>query len=214
MLAQLHVRHPDALDRIRRRHPKFRDADDATLTAATFRLSDAQLVVAREYTYSTWANLKRRIESNPFSHQLETAIRAGERDQAVQLLREHPHLLHLPVRGANWGPPMSYAANLGRLEIIQAVAALGARDFQHAFDRALLQGQIETARWLHAHGATLAPGIVMGACETLNPDGLRFLAELGVPFTDEHGNRLAPLAMALETYCRNPAAKHAVLDIF
>jgi len=68
----------------------------------------------------------------------------------------------VPVRSGNWGPPMSHAANLGRLEIIKAIAALGAKDFQHPFDRTLLQGRIECARWLHEHGAKLAPGIVMG----------------------------------------------------
>lgn len=214
LLAQWRDRQPDAFERIRGRHPKFAGADDNAIATATFRLSDAQLVIAREYTYPTWADLKRRIESNFFSHQLEVAIHRDHCAQVVQLLRDHPHLLHLHVRGGNWGPPMSYAANLGRLEIIKAVAELGARDFQHAFDRALLQGQIETARWLHARGATLAPGIIMGACETLNPDGLRFLAELGAPFTDQHGSRLPPLALALETYCRGSARKHAVLDIF
>jgi hypothetical protein len=54
----------------------------------------------------------------------------------------------------------------------------------------------------------------MGVCETLNPAGLGFLADLGAPFTDAKGNRLAPLALALETYARNPAGKHAVLEIF
>jgi hypothetical protein len=54
----------------------------------------------------------------------------------------------------------------------------------------------------------------MGACETLNPAGLGFLAELGAPFTDAKGNRFAPLALALETYSRNPEGKHAVLEIF
>ena len=214
LLAQWRAREPAAFERIRSRHPKFRAADDAALGAASFKLSDAQLVIAREYTYATWTDLKQRIEANPLSHQLELAIRGDDRAQVMAILRAHPHLLHLHVRGGNWGPPMSYAANLGRLEIIQAVAELGARDFQHAFDRALLQGQIETARWLHAHGAKLEPGIVMGACETLNADGLRFLADLGAPFTDPHGNRLAPLALALETYSRNPAGKHAVLEIF
>jgi hypothetical protein len=109
---------------------------------------------------------------------------------------------------------MSHAANLGRLDIIKAVAALGARDHQHAFDRALLQGKLECARWLHEHGAKPAPGIVMGACETLNPAGLGFLADLGAPFTDHKGNRLAPLALALQTYARNPEGKRAVLEIF
>jgi len=110
---------------------------------------------------------------------------------------------------------MSHAANLGRLEIIKAMADLGARDFQHAFDRAVLQGQIESARWLYEHGGVqLAPGIIMGSCETLKPEGIRFLAELNAPFTDEHGDRLAPLALVLETYGRYPKGKHEVLDIF
>jgi hypothetical protein len=132
----------------------------------------------------------------------------------VRLLRANPHLLHIPLWSGNWGPPMSHAANLGRLEIIKAIAALGARDHQHAFDRALLQGKLESARWLHEQGAKLVPGIVMGACETLNPDGLGFLADLGAPFTNSAGDRFAPLALALETYGRNPKGKHAVLGIF
>ena len=70
------------------------------------------------------------------------------------------------------------------------------------------------ARWLHEHGAKLVPGIVMGACETLNPAGLGFLADLGAPFTDNKGDRLAPLALVLETYGRNPKGKHAVIEIF
>ncbi len=214
LLAQWRSRQPDALDRLRARHPKFAHADAATFAAATPRLADAQLVIAREYTYPTWADLKQRIASNAFSRQLEVAIHHDDHAQVLQILRDHPPLLHLHVRGGNWGPPMSYAANLGRLELIKAIAELGARDFQHAFDRALLQGKIETARWLHRRGAKLEPGSIMGACGTLNPDGLRFLVELGAPFTNEHGDRLAPLALALGTYCRDPARKHAVIEIF
>jgi hypothetical protein len=213
LLDQWRAAQPAAFARIRQRHPKFAQHDDAALAAATFRLADAQLVIAREYGLTNWPTLKRRIESHGLAGALQDAIERNEVETVVRILRAHPPLLHVPVWSGNWGPPMSHAANLGRLEIIQSVAALGAQDFQHAFDRALLQGQIETARWLHAHGAKLAPGIVMGACETLNPDGLRFLAELGAPFTNEHGNRLAPVSLVLGTYCRNPAGKHAVLDL-
>ena len=109
---------------------------------------------------------------------------------------------------------MSHAAKLGRLEIVKAMAALGARDFQHAFDRAVLQGRIECARWLHEHGARVAPGIIMGACETLNPAGMRLLVELNAPFMDGRGNRLAPLALVLETYGRNSHGKHEILELF
>src|SRR5947207_6955499 len=205
---------PEALDRIRRRHPKFREADPAAISTAKFLLNDAQLVMAREYGFSNWAELKERIDGNTVAGLLQEAIHKDDRYTVVRLLRANPHLLHIPLWSGNWGPPMSHAANLGRLEIIKAVASLGARDHQHAFDRALLQGKLECARWLHEHGAKLAPGLVMGVCETLNPAGFGFLADLGAPFTDAKGNQLAPLGLALETYGRNPAGKHDVLDIF
>ena len=214
LLKDWRARLPEALDRIRRRHPRFREADDAAISAGKFLLNDAQLVIAREYGFSSWPELKQRINANTAAGLLQEAIHGDDREAVLRLLRAHPDLLHIPLWSGNWGPPMSHAANLGRLEIIKAIDSLGARDHQHAFDRALLQGKLECARWLHAHGAKLAPGLVMGPCETLNPAGLGFLAELGAPFTDAKGNRLAPLALALETYGRNPDGKHAVLKIF
>ena len=40
---------PDALERIRSRHPKFARGGDSAIASAAPRLSDAQLVIAREY---------------------------------------------------------------------------------------------------------------------------------------------------------------------
>ncbi|MCW5557056.1 MAG: ankyrin repeat domain-containing protein [Verrucomicrobiae bacterium] len=214
LLRQFRNASPDALDRIRRRHPKFHDADNATLCAATFRLSDAQCVIAREYGFSHWTALKQRIEGNPAAVRLLKAISAGDRDSTVRILRANPQLLHVPLRSGNWGPPMSHAANLGRLDMVQAIAPIGARDVQHAFDRAILQGHLDCARWLHQHGAQLAPGIVMGACETLNAEGFRFLDELNAPFTNEKGDPLAPLALVVETYGRHAEGKHRILERF
>jgi len=205
---------PEAFDRIRRRHPRFAKSDNSVLAAGPFRLSDAQLVIAREYSFAHWAELKQRIAADASVKALEAAIRADDREAAVRLIEMGPQLLHLPLWSGDWGPPMSHAANLGRLEIVQAMASLGARDFQHAFDRAVLQGRVECARWLYEHGARVAPGIVMGACETLDPAGMRLLVELNAPFTDGRGNRLAPLALALETYGRNPRGKHEILELF
>jgi Ankyrin repeat len=204
----------DAFERIRSRHPKFAKADDSALAAGPFRLSDAQLVIAREYGLRNWTVLKQRLEANSVVQALHAAIRADDRDAAIRIIQEHPYLLHIPVWSGNWGPPMSHAANLGRLEIIKAMASLGARDFQHAFDRAVLQGKIECARWLHEHGAKVRPGIIMGACEALNPDGIRLVAELKAPFTSAEGDRLAPLALVLETYGRSCKRKHEILEIF
>src|SRR5262249_38604698 len=106
-----------------------------------------------------------------------------------------------------------YAANVGQDAIIEMLRDLGAQDVQHAFDRACLQGQIGTARKLYAMGARPLPGCFMGPCETLNPAGLAFLFDLGAQFADEHGNRLAPVALLLQTYCRGPQAKHTCLEL-
>ncbi len=50
--------------RIREFHPKWAKVPDAEIFAASFRLNDAQLAIAREYGFATWARLKRRV-ANP-----------------------------------------------------------------------------------------------------------------------------------------------------
>jgi len=115
------------------------------------------------------------------------------------------------VKG-NWAPPMSYAANLGR-DISRMLRELGAADVQFAFDRARLQGEIDTARLLHSMGAHLVRGSVMGPCETHNSQGLVFLLELGAELCDDQGDRLAPAAMLLEGYGRNKSGKHECLEL-
>jgi hypothetical protein len=214
LLDHCRQRDPDALERIWRRHPKFKNRTDDAKITASFKLADAQLVIAREYGLSNWTALKARIAAHSAATALRGAIEAGDGKQVVAILRANPEMLHLPVWSGNWGPPMSHAANLGRLEIVRVCAELGARDYQHAFDRAVLQGKLECARWLHEQGAKVVPGLSMGPCETLNAAGLRFLAELNAPFTNADGDRLAPLALVLETYSRNPAGKHEILDLF
>jgi len=131
-------------------------------------------------------------------------------------VRKHPRLLQEAARGiadSNWGPPMSYAANIGQDGIIEMLREMGATDVQHAFDRACLQGQLETARRLVAMGAHVTPGCVMGPCETINDSGLALLLELGAELADEHGDRMAPVALLLQTYSRWPAGKHRCLEI-
>ena len=83
------------------------------------------------------------------------AIWRGDVKTVRKLVLKDPRLLHESARGVpdcNWGPPMSYAANIGQDAIIALLREMGAEDLQHAFDRACLQGQIETARRLHRYG--------------------------------------------------------------
>ncbi|HTI11423.1 MAG TPA: hypothetical protein VL832_22775 [Puia sp.] len=213
LLRQSKAKSSDVLDRIRRQHPRFHTADDDAISTR-LKLSDAQLVIAREYGFSSWTQLKQRITGNTAAQLIDKAIRANDAKGVTQLLTAYPNLLHVPVWSGNWGPPMSHAANLALLDMVKTIAALGAQDFQHAFDRALLHGDIETAKWLHEQGAVFTPGIIMGSCETLNHRGFGFLDDAGIPLTNEKGDELAPLAMVLETYSRNPDSKHAILQRF
>jgi ankyrin repeat protein len=212
------------LDQLRNQAKDFlraiRSGDDAAL--AVFRsnhpraigpelakLADAQHVLAQSYGLANWPRLV-------VACKMTDAIWRGDVDAVRQLVLKDPNLLHEAARGvrdSNWGPPMSYAANVGQDPIIAMLREMGATDVQHAFDRACLQGKIETARRLYGMGARPAPGSIMGTCETLSDSGMAFLLELGAELADERGNNLAPVAMLLQTYSRYPEGKHRCLEL-
>src|SRR5205085_1538615 len=150
LLKQCKEKMPDAIDRIRRQHHRLSSADD-TAISTQLKLSDAQFVIAREYGFASWTQLKERITGNTAAQLIDKAIRSNDTIAVKQLLTAYPNLLHVPVRSGNWGPPMSHAANMGLLDMVKVIAALGAKDFQHAFERALLHGDITIAQWLHEH---------------------------------------------------------------
>jgi hypothetical protein len=174
---------------------------------AEAKLADAQLALARSYGLPSWPRLV-------IACKMTSAICRDDIDTVRALVRKDPRLLHEDARGVkgNWGPPMSFAANLGRKRIIAMLRGMGAEDVQFAFGRACLQGQIDTAKQLHAMGARQSPGDVMACCETQNADGLELLLDLGSDLADEHGNRIAPVSMLLGTYCRNTDDKHRCLE--
>ena len=192
---------PSALAELKKHHPK-------AITPENAKLADAQLVLARSYGLPSWPRMATACR-------MTDAIWRGDVDAVRELVLKDPRLLHDDARGlpSNWGPPMSYAANIGQDKIIQMLRELGAVDLQHAFDRACLQGKIETARQLYAMGARPEADAVMGPCETLSDSGLAFLLELGAPLTDKQGDRLAPVALLLQTYSRYPEGKHRCLEI-
>jgi hypothetical protein len=183
-------------------HPERIEPDAA-------KLADAQLALARSYGLPSWPRLVLACRTTD-------AIWRDDVDGVRDLVLKHPTLLHEDARGVkgNWGPPMSYAANLGRDRIIAMLRELGAEDVQSAFDRAALQGRIDTARQLYAMGARPGRDAVMGPAESLSGTGLAFLLELGVPISDDHGSQLAPMALVLQTYSRNPTGKHECLELF
>jgi ankyrin repeat protein len=193
---------PDAIGDLREHHPKRPDAAEATL-------ADAQLALARSYGLASWPRLVLACEvTDAICHDRVARLR--------ELMIKHPRLLTESARGTvgeNWGPPMSYAANLGRTRIIEMLRQLGATDLDHAFNRACLQGELDAARQLYGMGARPARDALMGPAETLGSDGMAFLLELGadVHYVSDDGG--TPAALVIETYVRGPQGKHACLEL-
>src|SRR5437773_9936975 len=132
------------------------------------KLADAQFALARSYGVKSWPRLT-------LACRIVDAICRDDQKEVRAIVTKHPPLLHEMARGTescNWGPPMSYAANLGRNGIIEMLHGLGARDTTHALGRALLQGQIETARLLEKLGARPPRGAAVGCAEALNDRGM------------------------------------------
>jgi hypothetical protein len=201
----------------------FRDGDPAAaadfqerypspIEPARARLADAQLVLARSYQASSWPRLVQAV-------QLVNAIWDDDLDVVMRLVRSNPTLIRdsaLIRSDSNWGPPMTYAANLGRDRIIRALRDLGADDLESALARATLQGKVSTAALIHRMlGSPKPPPFALeGAASTLSVSGTAFLFEIGARVVDETGRRLAPVDTVLQTDARHPAAKHAILEMY
>lgn len=65
LLAAFRARNPEALERVRSNHPKHAAGrGTAAVAEPGLKLADAQWVIAREYGFSSWSELKRRIDAN------------------------------------------------------------------------------------------------------------------------------------------------------
>jgi hypothetical protein len=176
------------------------------------RLAAAQFVLARSYGVASWPRLSQACK-------LIDAIWSDDVDTIRALMLKHSRLLHEMARATeicNWGPPMSYAANLGRNEIIKLLHELGAKDHLHAIDRATLQSKIDTARMLYAMMGSPRPtdDCLGSPAYSLSASGTALMFEFGARVCDEHARRLAPVDVVLETDSRKPAAKHQILEMY
>lgn len=109
-----------AAQRVREFHPRFGSFVDSEIFDAQLSLSDAQLTIAREYGFPSWARLKRHIEkptvSNrldlPHQQRIENAtfrcavdlLDAGDVAGLRAHLSQHPNLVHQHVvfEGGNY----------------------------------------------------------------------------------------------------------------
>ena len=202
LLRDLHAGDANAIAELRERHPDSIDPSGA-------RLADAQLVLARSYQASSWTRLLRAVE-------LAEAIWRDDAEEVRTLVTRDAALLHEHVlirTDSGWGPPMTYAANLGRDRIIRMLHQLGATDLEPAAGRAALQGHVGTLRMIYdmAGHPPIDEGALNGPAYTLSLEGTAVLLSLGAPLrTGKH----CPVETVLQTDGRNPASKHAILELY
>jgi hypothetical protein len=204
LLRAIHAGDPQALADLQAFH-------SVKIDPANVKLADAQLVLARSYESPSWPRLVQACK-------LIDAIWRDDTEALREIVTRHPQLIHESalITDRNWGLPMSYAANLGRDVIIKMLYELGARDLEHALDRAALQSKIGTAKLLHELMGATPPSanLLDGAAYTLSASGTAVLFELGVQLRVENGKRTAPVDVVLETDSRKPSEKHAILEMY
>jgi hypothetical protein len=205
LLRAIHAGDANAIAELREHHP-----ESIELSAA--KLADAQLVLARSYGSSSWTRLVHAVR-------LADAIWRDDLEDVRKLVTQNPVLIreHVLIRtDSNWGPPMTYAANLGRNEIIRLLHEHGAQDFASAAGRAALQGKIDTLHVIYdlAGRPSLEKLTLAGPAYTLSVEGTAALLALGARLVGPNGVDANTMEHLLGTDSRNPPAKHRILELY
>ena len=205
LLRAIHAGDANAIAELREHHPESIDGSVA-------KLADAQLVLARSYRASSWTRLVHAVR-------LADAIWRDDADTVRALVTGNRALLteHVLIRtDSNWGPPLTYAANLGRDRIIRMLFDLGAKDLLSAGGRAALQGKTDTLRMIYdlAGRPPLDAGTLTGPAYTLSVEGTAALFALGVRIDGPDGVEINTMEHLLGTDSRKPEAKHRILEMY
>lgn len=125
------------------------------------RLANAQLAVAREYGFASWAKLKRAVQG--YASQkvaLFAAIRAGDRERVAQVLDENPPIVHARDEQSFGAAPIVTAAQRNDRPMLELLLKRGAdidgrSDWSLGSFGALDFADDETSQFLLSRGATL-----------------------------------------------------------
>ena len=147
---------------------ELREHDPDLIDGSVAKLADAQLVLARSYSASSWTRLVQAVR-------LAEAIWRDDLDGVRELITQNASLIHEHVlirTDSNWGPPMTYAASLGRNDIIRLLHLHGAKDLELAAGRAALQGHAGTVRLIYDLAGRPLDGLSLaGPAYTLSVEG-------------------------------------------
>jgi hypothetical protein len=169
-------------------------------------------VLARSYTASSWTRLVHAVR-------LADAIWRDDAAEVLALVSQNAALIHERVLirpDSNWGPPMTYAANLGRDRIIRLLYDHGARGLESAAGRAALQSKIDTLHMIYdlAGRPPVDRSSLAGPAYTPSVEGTAALLALGARVAGPDGVDHNTMEHLLGTDSRNPSAKHRILELY
>jgi hypothetical protein len=120
LLKNLKSANPDALQRLKKYHPRLGKHSDSQLESANLALADAQVVIAREHGFESWPRFAEHIEGLSRKHspvsRFEAAVDAvvtGDEQQLEQLLGEHPELIRERSMRAHHATLLNYVGANG-----------------------------------------------------------------------------------------------------
>jgi hypothetical protein len=120
----------EAIRRTRESHSQLVDEPDAAIRDAEFSLSDAQLVIAREYGFESWPKLKEHVQSATLetsdpAELFKEAVVADDAARARKILDRHPELkarINEPLLGFD-APAIIQAHSREMIDVLLAVGA-------------------------------------------------------------------------------------------
>jgi len=130
---------------------------------APFKLADAQLAIAREYGFPSWAALKRHVEGYADRRTaFFAALRAGDRERTRQLIETDRWLIDARDPTSFGAAPIYVAANRGDKALIDLLIDAGVdidgrSDWWAGSFGALDSASPEISDYLLKRGATLTP---------------------------------------------------------
>ena len=157
LLKSLKSGDPEAIKRIQENHPRWSRVSGSDIRDTPFSLSEAQLVVAREYGFASWPKLKAHVDSVALERgdPLELFKKAFAEHDAVlfrKLLERHPELkakINEPVAAFD-APAITCVRSREMLDVLlEAGADINARSRWWAGGFGLLHGESRVGSVCH-----------------------------------------------------------------
>jgi ankyrin repeat protein len=179
----------DAVRRIRESHPDYLNFSD--IRPANFSLSDAQLVIAREYGFTSWSKLKEHVEALLLetADPIELFKRAFKTDDAIflrKLIERFPEM---------------------KAKVNEPVAAFDSPAIIHARSPEMLDALLEAGADIDARSRWWAGGF--GLLDCAKPELAAYAIKRGATVDAHAAARLGMMNKLRELIEADPALVHA-----